>query len=334
MKKTRIAIVGAGRIAHVHADAYLAMPDVAVVAVADPDGERAELLAKRANADVSKDYAELLSRDDIEAIDVCTPTVFHEEITIAALKAGKHVCCQKPFSLDLGSCDRMIAAAKDAGRILIVPYMSRHAPMTAKAKELLDAGAIGRPINAHYHMLCPKSVALTRWFHEEEMSGGILVDTLTHGVDLFNWYFGPASRVSAFVTSSGGPRTQDVMEKDDNVAMVVEYASGVVATMRVSWTAAPTFPMVLFDILGTSGALKLDSPSSAVSYHRLVQYGQEGTNAWESNGRGHNEKQRYFVDVVQGKVPLTLSNPADAREALKVTLAGWRSAREGQVVVV
>jgi predicted dehydrogenase len=95
MKKTRIAIVGAGRIAHVHTDAYLAMPDVAVVAVADPDGERAELLARRADADALKDYAALLSRDDIEAIDVCTPTVFHEEITIAALKAGKHVCCSR-----------------------------------------------------------------------------------------------------------------------------------------------------------------------------------------------------------------------------------------------
>jgi len=334
MSITRIAMIGAGRIAHVHADAYLAMPDVAVVAVVDTDIERAGLLGQRVGAAAVTDLAEVLARDDIEAVDICTPTVFHEEITVAALKAGKHVCCQKPFSLDLDSCDRMIAAAKDAQRVLIVPYMSRHAPMTAKVKELLDAGAIGRPVNAHYHMLCPKTVALTRWFHDEAMSGGILVDTLTHGVDMFNWYFGEARRVSAFVTSSGEPKTQDIMEKDDNVAMVVEYASGVVATMRVSWTATPTFPMVLMDILGTKGALKLDSPSSAASYHRLVHYTEEGSHGWESNGRGHYEKQRYFIDVVQGKVPLTLSNPYDAREALKVTLAGWQSARQGQVVTI
>lgn len=334
MNATRIAIIGAGRIAHVHADAYLTMPDVTIVAVADPDVDRAKLLAGRAGADAVVNYAELLARDDIEAVDICTPTLLHEEITVAALKAGKHVCCQKPFALDLEASDRMVAAARKADRILIVPYMSRHAPMTVMAKELLDAGAIGRPVNAHYHMLCPKSVALTRWFHEEDKSGGILVDTLTHGVDLFNWYFGRVTRVAAFVTSSGGRETDDIMQKDDNVAMAVEYDSGVVATMRVSWTAAPTFPMVLFDILGTDGALKLDSPSSAVSYHRLVHYGQDGIQSWESNGRGHAEKQRYFIDVVQGKTPLRLSSPSDAREALNVTLAAWRAAREGKVVAL
>lgn len=325
-------MIGAGRIAHVHADAYLAMNDARIVAVADPDPERSERLASRAGADAVADYRELLRRDDIDAVDICTPTSTHEEIAVAALKAGKHVCCQKPFALNLESCDRIIAAAKEAKRVLVVPYMSRHAPMPLKAEELIRSGAIGTPVNAHYHMLCPPGVALTRWFHEEEKSGGVLVDTLTHGVDLFNWYFGSVARVASFIASSGGKDTTDVMVKDDNVAMIAQYKSGTVATFRVSWTAAPTFPMVQFDVLGTKGALRLETPGYAGSYQRLTHYGQDSTQQWESAGRGHNEKQRYFVDVVRGKVPLERSNPESGREALSVTLAAWQAGRQNRVI--
>ena len=328
---TRIALIGAGRIAHVHADAYLAIKDAQIVAVADPDAERAARLAARAGADAVNDYRELLSRSDIDAVDICTPTSTHEEIAVAALQAGKHVSCQKPFALDEASCDRIIAVAKQSGRILIVPYMSRHAPLPVKAKELIESGAIGEPINAHYHMLCPPGVALTRWFHEEDKSGGVLVDTLTHGVDLFNWYFGDVARVGAFIASSGGPDA-DVMTRDDNVAMIAHYKRGTVASLRVSWTAAQTFPMVLMDVLGTKGAIRLDTPSYAVSYQRLTLFGQDGTQEWESSGRGHHEKQQYFVDVVRGNVPLVLSNPDAARQAVRVTVAAWQAGRQNRII--
>lgn len=334
MTATRIALIGAGRIAHVHADAYVAMKDAKLVAAADPDMERAQRLAARGGPDAVAvaDYRELLSRDDIDAVDICTPTSTHEEIAVAALKAGKHVCCQKPFALSVEAADRIIAAAKAANRVLVVPYMSRHAPMPIKAEELLRSGAIGTPVNAHYHMLCPPTVALTRWFHDEAMSGGVLVDTLTHGVDLFNWYFGQVSRVAAFIASSGGSDTSDIMVKDDNVAMIAQYKAGPVATFRVSWTAALTFPMVQMDILGTKGALRLETPGHAVSYQRLTLFGQESTQEWESAGRGHNEKQQYFVDVVRGKVPLERSNPDAGREALRVTLAAWQAGRQNRVI--
>ena len=335
MKPTRIALVGAGRIAHVHADAYLAMPDAQIVAVADTDLARAEGLAKRAGAKASVSYEDVVRDPDVDAVDICTPTATHKEIVLAALKAGKHVCCQKPFALSIDDCDEMIAAAKAADRILLVPYMSRHAPLTAKVKQLIDDGVIGDPISAHYHMLCPPYVALTPWFHDESMSGGILVDTLTHGVDMLNWYFGPVARVGAFRTSSGHrPPNSELVFANDNVAMIAQYNRGTVATLRTSWATTPTYPMLMLDIVGTKGTIKLDSPSAAVSYQRLELFGTDGTQVWENAGRGHAEKQRYFVDVVSGREKHRLSTPVDARSALAVTLAGWKAAKTGTIVAL
>jgi predicted dehydrogenase len=330
MAYLRVGLIGAGRIAGVHMEAYRLTDKATVVAVADVDADRAKALGQSVGARAYGNYRELLADDTIDAVDICTPVFTHEQVAIDALNAGKHVSLQKPMSLDLDSCDRIIKAAKENRKILVVPYMYRHAPLTVKGKEILESGQIGKPTMAYHHMLCPPTVTIPLWFHEEEKSGGVIVDTLTHGIDLFNWYFGSPNRLSAEIGSS--VEGSSARGKHDSAAVVARYANEVIGSFRVTWNAPIQLPTVVTEVIGTKGAIRLETPTSAISYFRLTLYRDGGMEVFESPGRGHNEKTHYFIRVALGLEPLGVSAPEMAREAMRVALTAREAARQGKVL--
>lgn len=273
----------------------------------------------------------LLARSDVDAIDVCTPTTSHEAIVTAALSQGRHVMCQKPFALDLGACDRMIAAAESSDRVLVVPHMHRHTALTTRVRDILGAGILGVPLNAHYQMICPYSTVANPWFHDLSESGGPLVDTLIHGFDLFNWYFGLPVELTAHAVSLTGTNGSSGNLPAENAAVLVRYAQ-TVASLRVSWTAPQTHPLLALEIIGERGALRLETPSNAVLYQKLTVRTDTTEEVMESASRGHIEKAQYFVDAVNSSPRPEISGPRQARDALRVALAALQSSREGHSV--
>ena len=118
---TGIGIIGAGGIAEAHLYAYSRVPERAtVVALGDVDKDRASRLAAKfgIEADVVSDYRELLARDDVQAVSVCTPPFLHAEISAAALRAGRHVLCEKPVAATLAELDEIEQAQAESGRVL------------------------------------------------------------------------------------------------------------------------------------------------------------------------------------------------------------------------
>ena len=144
--RVRMGIVGTGNIATLNVPGYLEHEQCDVVAVCDP---RPEVLERRmAEWGVERGYTELdamLADDDIDAVEILSPTPLHAEHAIAALAAGKHVSCQKPIANDVGDARRMMAAAQDVGAIFRVTENCCHYPPLRKARDLIREGAIGTP---------------------------------------------------------------------------------------------------------------------------------------------------------------------------------------------
>jgi predicted dehydrogenase len=149
----RLGVLGAGTISQLaHLPAAEIAEGVEVTALGD---SRADLLARvAARRHVQRTYAsveELLGDETVEAVDLCVPTIAHDELAVMALRAGKHVLCEKPMASTVPRAERMIEAARDSGRTLMIGHHKRFDPGCEQACEVLRAGRIGQPRLVIYH---------------------------------------------------------------------------------------------------------------------------------------------------------------------------------------
>jgi len=191
-KKLKVGIIGCGAIVEQkYLMAINSIPEAEVVAFCDNIPEKAEAtkkLFKSENGVICKDYKELLKDDSIDVVHVCTPNISHAPITVAALKAGKHVLCEKPMATTYKDAKLMCDTAKETGKLLSIGYQYRNRPENLYLKEMCENGELGEIYFA-------KAIALRRrgvptwgvFLNEEEQGGGPLIDIGTHALDLTLW---------------------------------------------------------------------------------------------------------------------------------------------------
>lgn len=188
MKPIRTAVIGTGSISDFHLKSYARHPDAELVAVCDLNGERARQKADQFGAAKSySDYKELLADPDIDAVSVCTWNNTHAEISIAALRAGKHVLVEKPLCTTVEEALRIQEAVEETGKQLMIGYVRRYDPNARLLKEFVDKGEFG---DLYY----AKASSIRRhgnpggWFADRSRSGGgPLIDIGVHMIDLC-WY--------------------------------------------------------------------------------------------------------------------------------------------------
>lgn len=188
MKPIRTAVIGTGSISDFHLKSYARHPDAELVAVCDLNAERARQKADQFGAAKSySDYKELLADPDIDAVSVCTWNNTHAEISIAALRAGKHVLVEKPLCTTVEEALRIQEAVEETGKQLMIGYVRRYDPNARLLKEFVDKGEFG---DLYY----AKASSIRRhgnpggWFADRSRSGGgPLIDIGVHMIDLC-WY--------------------------------------------------------------------------------------------------------------------------------------------------
>ncbi|WP_442603012.1 Gfo/Idh/MocA family protein [Paenibacillus sp. KN14-4R] len=149
MKTVRIGLIGVGLIGKMHLDEYANIPGAEVVAVCDINEAEVKLVAAKYNiSHVYTDFRQLLERDDLDCIDVCLHNNFHAPVTIAALEAGKHVYCEKPIAGSYYDGKAMVDAAIQSGKMLHVQIATLYHKETKLAKELIEAGKLGKLYHA------------------------------------------------------------------------------------------------------------------------------------------------------------------------------------------
>ena len=172
MGKVKVAIIGTGSISNFHADAYKKLSNVEIIAACDINKNNLNEFAKKYDVpNVFTDYNEMLKMSDIDAVSVTAWNNVHAPASIAALKAGKNVLCEKPLALNKNEAEEMVKVSKETGKLLMVGFVRRFGGNTIALKELIDNGTLG---DIYY----AKAGCLRRWgnpggwFSDKKRSGG------------------------------------------------------------------------------------------------------------------------------------------------------------------
>lgn len=248
-RQVRFGIVGAGRIARDQIAPALAGSSYAVLhAAASRDLGRAESLGPRR---AYGSYDALLRDPDVDVVYVATHNGLHRDVVVEALRAGKHVLCEKPLGRSAAECEEMVAAADAAGRHLVEAFMYRHHPQIAEARRQVDAGAIGAltavEVSFSFRLTGEDDVRL-----RPEWGGGALLDVGCYGVDFARLFLGDApGDVHAWADLD---TTHGV---DRNFHGILDYASGGHATVSCGFDGGLYQRAAL---IGTDGTLVLREP--------------------------------------------------------------------------
>ena len=226
-----------------------------LVAVMRRDKAKAADFAERHGAKRHYDRVEdLLADPQVNAAYVATPPYVHAEQTIAAAEAGKHVLCEKPMAMNVEEGRRMIAACDAHGVQLMVAYYRRRYAPVMKIKELIDSGAIGRPITARVQMgsaYGPPDSESKRWRLDPAIGGGgLLMDIGSHGIDLLHYWLGDVRDVAAFVDTVAYD-----LEVENSSSLILRFVNGAQATVVVNHNVG-IYSNVM-ELTGTEGKLTL-----------------------------------------------------------------------------
>lgn len=249
MRNIRVGVIGFGKWAENHARFYVE-EGAELVAISAPSDESRKRAYQIFGVETYKDYRDLLSRNDIDAISVVVPNYLHARVTIDALKSGKHVLVEKPMALSTSDCQEMIAAAKENGLKLAVGHELRFSPMMRKIKNFIDDGSLGNVRSCAIMMWRPPwRAGSRRWRLKKETSGGLLFEEPVHYVDLILWYIGMPSEVFAVANSATG-----IFNFEDNLFALMKHENE--ALSLLSFSMAGFGYHVTIEITGTEGSLR------------------------------------------------------------------------------
>jgi predicted dehydrogenase len=352
-------IIGAGVIFSDHARAYTQLaPRVRLIGLADVDDVRARRSAQNFFVPVvTADYHELLSRDDVQIVSICTPPSLHEQMVIDALEAGKYVLCEKPLAHNLASADRIVEAAAKFPNRLSVVYQKRFTPDVQRTAWLAHAGHLGRLQFGRFtrvSQIPPQHRTGKSWWGSWDVAGGgALMTQCIHELDAQLLFFGPAKRVHATMATLASP-----IESEDTISATVEHQSG--AIVSISGAAGHSVTSrIQWDIMGPDAAVHYPWAINCTDRHKRAELQREATTRFSSGqkkpilpgkldkivrlakrklGFGqrnvpteHTPYVKAVLDAIDAGTPLP-SPPEEARQSLELCVAIYTSAITGQPV--
>lgn len=248
-KPIAVGIAGLGRSGwNIHAEALQHLDDLyRIVAVSDRLAERREEAKDKFECRTCEEFDGLIADQDVELIVVATPNPYHTEHAIRAMRAGKHVMCEKPMALDTAAADEMIAAARETGKILAPFQNKRYDDAYLKIRELIESGIFGRIL-----MVRMSANAFTRrwdWQTLKKYDGGSLNNTAPHLLDLACEFIGDAAP-EVFCHLENALSSGDA---DDHCKVVLRAPGGLVVDIEIS--SACAYPQDPWSILGDRGGL-------------------------------------------------------------------------------
>jgi predicted dehydrogenase len=251
MAELGIGLVGCGRWGQFLAKTVQELDGARIVAVQNRTFSRAESVASELGVVAYDTYQELLADRDIQAVLVVNPHSLHEEVVVAAAAAGKHVFCEKPLSIDLASCYRMIEATDRHGVKLMCGQVTRLYPVYKRAAEVALSGRLGQLAAVHINNMV--HIDRVRWWARSETMGALLHSPGVHFIDFLLHVCGKATSVYAVESRV---RVQQGIDYQDSLFLLVEFESGVIGS--VTCTVSCLTPGRRGQIVGTLGSLTYD----------------------------------------------------------------------------
>jgi predicted dehydrogenase len=340
-------VVGAGNIGVVHAKALSQLAEIAeLVAVVDPDQTRAQKLADQYEIPFfTTDLADVLDRDDIHAVALCTPSGMHADGAVAALEAGKHVVIEKPLDVTLDAADRIIDAEKRTGKTVAVISQHRFDKSTEKVLAAVRDGHLGRITSA---------IASHAWWRGQTYydsgewrgtwaldGGGAIMNQTVHTINLMITIVGTPVEVFAYT----GCLAHERIEVEDTAVAVVKFESGALGMIHGTTAAYPGLDASL-RVFGVKGSAVISNDELVFIHENAgdapeIAMSERGHNQISDDfrldegdvplGRAHRRQLADFIEAVNSGRPPRVGT-AEARTALAVILAMYESAATGQPV--
>ncbi|RDJ19725.1 gfo/Idh/MocA family oxidoreductase [Bosea caraganae] len=330
-----VAVVGCniGR-SHI-AEGYAPRPERwRLAAVCDLNQERLDKVADEFSFESrTTSFDELLVRDDIDVIDLCTPPATHFELVTKALAAGKHVVCEKPLVGSLRDVDLMQEAEAGSGRILMPVFQYRYGDGAQKAKRIIDAGIAGKPylgtVETHWKRTATYYEVPWRGKWETEL-GGVLMTHAIHIHDMLTYLMGPVSKLFARAVTR-----VNAIEVEDCVAASLEMASGALVASSATLGSQNEisrlrlcFENVTFESAGAAYSPG-DDPWTILPANDAVAARIDALLAdYQPVGRRFLGQMDAFHEALNGRGPVPVT-VADARQALELATAFYHSAQTG-----
>ncbi|MFW5997148.1 MAG: Gfo/Idh/MocA family protein [Lentisphaeria bacterium] len=346
--RLNVGIIGCGVIAPTHIRSYLQQRDVEVACVCDQDESKASSLATEYDI---KDYTavpeELLARDDIDCVSICTDHASHAELAVAALEAGKHVLCEKALAATTQGLDTMSHAhARNPELVFSGVFQHRFERAPNLLKKWLAEGKFGDPLTADTHLYCLRTDAYynaDQWRGTwAEEGGSVLINQAIHYIDLLAWIMeGITSVCGAFANLSHA----EVIETEDTAVGACEFRNGALGTIKATSSSHLKWEPEI-GITGTEGTIRLrgnellraefEDQGRKTAIMQELDAGEDipGIKAGkEYYGKGHLPQITDFVEAVrQGREPFVPGE--SARHAVDIVLALYQSHRQEQWVTV
>ena len=337
-----VGFIGLGGLGTVHCQRIAQYPNARVAALcdvrpqrmtSDPSGTQINIdVGQAQNIDLAsvpkyEDYRKLLKRKDVDAVVISTPTHLHAKIAIAALKAGKHVFCEKPMAINARQASAMIAAARASGKTLQIGHCLRFWPEYQAVREMVRTQQYGPVRSALFRRggAFP-GWAWENWYYREEMSGGGILDLHIHDVDVVNWLFGLPAKISSV----------GVYDEGKGVANVVTqflYGDSRMIVAQGGWTTG-NLPFGMTFTVEFERATVVFTWDAKPSLKVYTAAGTVETPALPADADAYREETRYFIDCIESGKPNELVPIEQTAQAVALVEAERKSIRTGKPVAI
>jgi predicted dehydrogenase len=319
----RVGIIGTGTMGEVHATAWQSI-GAELTGCSSSNPTQAEAFGRRHEIRTFPNHDELLNNVDI--VDICTPTATHKSLVLAAAKAGKHVICEKPIALTVEDAQAMIDACQ--GIRFFVGMVLRFFPQYRSTKQLVAAGRIGEPGVLRLKRVSYVPQNPEAWYFNQTLSGGMVVDLMIHDFDYARWLAGEVERVFALKTQADTGSAQYIQA-------VLRLKSGAIALVEGGWAYPPGVFRTGFDLSGTDGLIEWssDQPSPLITFFppKAEETASVGLPTSGLADDPFAAELRHAYQSIQSGAPFEVT-AEDALEALRISLAVRKSVETGKPV--
>ncbi len=320
MEKVKIGIIGTGYIGNVHARIYARDERAEVAALFDIAPEKAERTAKSVGGKVCSSRQELF--ENCDAVLVCTPNKTHTEIASDAVENGKHVFCEKPFSIGLPDAKKLLETADKSNGVFQVGHNRRYAPVYAKLKELLNDD---KAHSAHVKMNRGELLNPV-WTGDVNVTGGFLYETTIHLFDMMRFQFGEIAELVAYGSQHEYPEL-------DEFSIIFKFKTGFHCTFASSSDASWHFPFERIEvfchhrtILTQEMEHLIDSKGTDANFETLSWAMTEKEERW-----GYVQEDKAFIDAILNKTapPVTA---LDGFKSVELVESVYKAIKTGEKI--
>ena len=306
MKK--FALIGCGRIAHRHAEQIQKYGQL--VDVCDIIKERALAFKEEYGCNSFSNYRELLDKSHADVICICTPNGLHAEQTIASLKAGFHVLCEKPMALSSKDCGEMINQSLTSDRRLFIVKQNRFNPPVSAVKEAIENSKLGRILSVQLNCFWNRDANYyeNSWKGTEDLDGGTLYTQFSHFVDLLYWLIGDIEAAEGFKKNYIHDAT---IEFEDSGVAILRFESGTIGTINYTINAYGKNMEGSLTVFGENGTVKIGGQYlNELEYQNIASYQIEGLpegnpannyGQYQGSMSNHGDVYANVVEVLDGK---------------------------------